>query len=128
VRLDVDDLDGVVVVDQQEVRDMAADPTLRAGLDLERLSDDHTHRGVEVGQDQPGTSPDPASRALRDKGEGRPLATTSPIRARMAEALGGLWQAPRSRELLRPERHFGDARYVGLSARSRTPAGQPRAT
>jgi hypothetical protein len=46
----------------------------------------------------------------------------------MAEALGGLWQAPRERELLRPEQHFGDARYVVLSARSRTPASQPRAT
>jgi hypothetical protein len=28
----------------------------------------------------------------------------------MAGALGGLWHAPRSRELLRPERHVGDAR------------------
>jgi hypothetical protein len=32
--------------------------------------------------------------------------TRTPTRAHMAEAPGGLWQAPRSRELLRPERHF----------------------
>jgi hypothetical protein len=36
------------------------------------------------------------------------LMSRSPTRARMAEAPGGLWHAPRSRELLRPERHLRD--------------------
>ena len=39
---------------------------------------------------------------------------TTPNRARMAGALGGLWHALRSRELLRPERHLGGIPHVAI--------------